>query len=130
VLTPHLGEMARLTGFSIDYIKENKMKVARDFAKDYNIILLLKGYNTIITDGNITVVNSTGNSSMASGGMGDCLTGIITSFIAQGQKPMTAAITGAFLHGYCGEILSREMFNVSATDILNKIPYMIKELQN
>ncbi|WP_010234898.1 NAD(P)H-hydrate dehydratase [Clostridium arbusti] len=130
VLTPHLGEMARLTGFSIDYIKENKMEVARDFAKDYNIILLLKGYNTIITDGNITVVNSTGNSSMASGGMGDCLTGIITSFIAQGQKPMTAAITGAFLHGYCGEILSREMFNVSATDILNKIPYMIKELQN
>ena len=130
VLTPHLGEMARLTGFSIEYIEENKMKVAKDFAATYKVILLLKGYNTIITDGKITIVNPTGNSSMASGGMGDCLTGIITSFIAQGQKPIIAAMTGAFLHGYCGEMLSKEMFNVSATDILNKIPYIIKELQN
>lgn len=130
VITPHLGEMSRLTNLSIDYIKQNKMKVAKDFAKDYNVIVLLKGYNTIITDGYKTIVNPTGNSSMASGGMGDCLTGIITSFIAQGQEPITAAFTGAFLHGYCGEVLSKKMFNVSATDILNKIPYIIKELQN
>lgn len=130
VLTPHPGEMARLTNLSIDYIKQNRIKVAKNFAKDFNVIVLLKGYNTIITDGHKTIVNPTGNSSMASGGMGDCLTGIITSFIAQGQEPITAAFTGAFLHGYCGEVLSKKMFNVSATNVLNKIPYVIKELQN
>lgn len=129
VLTPHPGEMSRLTGFSIDYINENRIEVAKEFAKVNKVIVLLKGYNTVITDGKEVIVNSTGNSSMASGGMGDCLTGIITSFIAQGQSAVDAAVTGAFLHGYCGDVLSEKRFNVSAGDILNIIPFVIKELQ-
>lgn len=128
IITPHLGEMSRITGLTIDYIKENRLEVAKKFAKDNNIIVLLKGYNTIITDGIITVINSTGNSSMASGGMGDCLTGMIASFIGQGYKPMNAAYISAFIHGYCGEKLSDEMFCVNANHILENLPYIIKEL--
>ncbi len=103
VLTPHLGEFSRITGYGITYIKKNRLKLAKEFAKENKIILLLKGYNTIITNGKEVFVNSTGNSAMASGGMGDCLTGIIASFIAQGYKPLDAAYLAAYLHGYCGE---------------------------
>ncbi|KAJ53220.1 NAD(P)H-hydrate epimerase [Clostridium tetanomorphum] len=130
VLTPHLGEMARLTNMSIEYIKKNRIKVAKEFAKKYKVIVLLKGYNTIITNGDKLIINPTGNSAMASGGMGDCLTGIITSFIAQGYEPMMAAAIGAFIHGYCGEKLSNNMFCVNATHILDKLPIAIKEIQN
>ncbi len=85
VITPHLGEFSRITGYDIDYIEKNRLKLAREFAKENKVILLLKGYNTIITNGEKVFVNSTGNSAMASGGgMGDCLTGIIGSFISQG----------------------------------------------
>ena len=127
ILTPHLGEMSKITGLDIDYIKENRLEVSKKIAKDYNVIVLLKGYNTIITDGNTTVINPTGNSAMASGGMGDCLTGMIASFIGQGYKPMIAAYIAAFIHGYCGEELSRDMFCVNASHILESLPFVIKK---
>lgn len=130
ILTPHLGEMSRLINMPIDYIKENRVEVARKFAKEYDVILILKGYNTIITDGDKVIINPTGNSAMASGGMGDCLTGIITSFIAQGYDPIVAAAIGTFIHGYCGERLSNNMFCVNASHILNELPMTIKEIQN
>lgn len=127
VLTPHLGEMSRITGLSIDYIKQHRIEVAKEFAKENKVIVLLKGYNTIITDGNTTIINPTGNSAMASGGMGDCLTGMIASFMGQGYKPMTAACIAAFIHGYCGEKLSEKMFCVNVSDILENIPFSIKK---
>ena len=130
ILTPHLGEMSRLINMPIDYIKENRIEVAKNFAKKYDVILILKGYNTVITDGDKVVINPTGNSAMASGGMGDCLTGIITSFIAQGYDPMVAAYVGTFIHGYCGEKLSNNMFCVNASHVLDKLPMTIKEIQN
>lgn len=129
IITPHLGEMSRITGLSIDYIRENRIEVAKKFSEENGIVVLLKGYNTIITDGSMVIVNPTGNSSMASGGMGDCLTGIITSFMGQGYDPMQAAAMAAYIHGYCGEVLSEEMFCVSASNILEKIPFAIKKLQ-
>ncbi len=129
ILTPHLGEMARITGLSIDYIRENRVEVSKKFAKENAVVVLLKGYNTIITDGYSTIINPTGNSAMASGGMGDCLTGMITSFIGQGYKTMESACIAAFIHGYCGEKLSKEMFCVNASHILKDIPFTIKELQ-
>lgn len=128
ILTPHLGEMSRITGLGIKYIKENRIKVAKDFAKEYNIIVLLKGYNTIITDGNLVAVNPTGNSAMASGGMGDCLTGIIASFSAQKQEPFEAACVAAFVHGYAGEELSKYMYCVNASHVLHQLPFSIKKL--
>jgi NAD(P)H-hydrate epimerase len=129
VLTPHFGEMSRITGMPIEYIKENRLEVSQNFAKENKVIVLLKGYNTIITDGVNTVINPTGNSSMASGGMGDCLTGMITSFIGQGYEVMDSVCIAAFIHGYCGEKLSKEMFCVNASHLLNNIPFAIKELQ-
>ncbi|WP_125153995.1 NAD(P)H-hydrate dehydratase [Clostridium rectalis] len=130
ILTPHIGEMSKITGISIEYIKEHRLEVAKKFAKKYSVIVLLKGYNTIITDGDEMVINPTGNSSMASGGMGDCLTGIIASFIAQGYTPMIAACISAFIHGYTGEKLSKRMFCVNASHVLEELPFIIKQIQN
>lgn len=130
VLTPHLGEMSRITGISIDKIEKNRIEIARLFSREYDVILLLKGYNTVITDGKTVVINTTGNSAMASGGMGDSLTGIIASFIAQGFEPFKAAYLGAYVHGYCGDRLSESKFSVTATDIIEIIPLAIKELQS
>ncbi|WP_454052915.1 NAD(P)H-hydrate dehydratase [Clostridium sp. Marseille-Q7071] len=130
ILTPHLREMARLTGLTIEEIKENKVKIAKEFAKIHNIILLLKGYNTIITDGTVVYINTTGNSAMASGGMGDALTGVISSFIAQGYEPLKATYLGAYIHGYCGDLLSEEMFCVNATHLIEYLPYSIKKLMD
>jgi len=130
VLTPHMGEMARISGFSIDEINENKIDIAKEFAKKYNVILLLKGFNTIITDGKTLQINPTGSSAMASGGMGDCLTGIIASFISQGYDILTATCVGAYVHGYCGDKLSKKMFCVNANHILEALPSIIKEIQD
>lgn len=130
VLTPHMGEMARISGFSIDEINENKIDIAKEFAKKHDVVLLLKGFNTIITDGKTVQINPTGSSAMASGGMGDCLTGIIASFISQGYDIFTAACAGAYVHGYCGDKLSKKMFCVNANHIIEALPSIIKEIQD
>lgn len=127
IITPHLGEMSRLTGKSISYIKENRLDVAKEFAKENNIIVLLKGYETIITDGNILYINPTGNSAMANGGMGDCLLGMITSFIGQGLEIFNAVVCAAYIHGYIGDILSKKLYTVNATQIINEIPSIMNE---
>ncbi|NOH15164.1 NAD(P)H-hydrate dehydratase [Clostridium cochlearium] len=126
ILTPHPGEMSRLTGMSIKDINKNRIDIAKGFARENQVIILLKGYNTVITDGYKTFVNSTGNSAMASGGMGDILTGIIASFLAQGYKPLESASIAAFLHGYCGDKLSQNMHSVSASEVLRIFPYVMK----
>ena len=128
VITPHMGEMSRLTGINIKELVENRIDIAVKFAKEYNVIVLLKGYNTIITDGSEVYINSTGNSKIASGGMGDALTGIIASFIGQGYEVLKATILGAYIHGYCGDILSKDMFCVNASHIIEKLPYIIENL--
>lgn len=128
ILTPHYGEMARLTGLSIDEIKANKVEVARKFAKEHDVIVLLKDHRTIITDGETVYENSSGNSAMASGGMGDTLTGIIASFIAQGYEPLEATYISAYIHGYCGDRLAESMFCVNATHIINELPFGIYEI--
>ncbi|KOA74363.1 carbohydrate kinase [Clostridium botulinum] len=129
VLTPHVGEMSRITGIPVDTINKNRMDIARQFAKEYDIIVLLKGYNTIITDGINTMVNTTGNSAMASGGMGDCLTGIIAALMSQGLEAFEAAYVGTYIHGYSGDKLSKNRFCVNATHILEELPFSLKELQ-
>ena len=127
IITPHLGEMSKLTGYSISYIRKNRLDVAKEFAKENNIIVLLKGYETIVTDGNITYINPTGNSAMANGGMGDCLLGMITSFVGQGIEILNAVVCAAYIHGYIGDILSGKSYTVNATHIINKIPRVMKD---
>ena len=129
ILTPHPGEMARLISKSVDYIEKDRVEVAREFAKVNDCILLLKGFNTIITDGNEVVVNTSGNSKMASGGMGDCLTGIITAFISQGYESFEATKLAAYVHGVTGEIVGKNKFSVVASDIIDNISNNINTIR-
>jgi NAD(P)H-hydrate epimerase len=128
IMTPHLGEMSGITGLAMHYIKENRIDIARKFARENDITLVLKGYNTVITDGYSLAINSTGNSAMASGGMGDCLTGMITSLAAQNYTPFEAACMAAYVHGLCGDRLSENMFCVNASDIISQIPFILKDI--
>ena len=128
VITPHPGEMARLVGKSISEVETDRIGVAKEFAKKNNIIVLLKGYNTVITDGEAVFINKTGNSKMASGGMGDCLTGIIASFIGQKNNTMEAILLGAYVHGYIGDELSKSNYIVNARDIIECLPKTIEKL--
>ena len=128
VITPHPGEMARLLDVKVSEIESDRINIARDFARKYGIVVLLKGYNTIITDGNNTYINPTGNSKMASGGMGDALTGIINAFISQKLSILNSALLGAYLHGYVADKLSKEMYILNARDIIKNIPESINEI--
>lgn len=128
IITPHLGEMARLTGLSIEEISNNRIDVARKFAKENNLIVVLKGYNTIITDGNKVYVNTTGSSSMAQGGMGDVLTGIIGSFAGQKMDSLRSACLAVYIHGYIGDILAKEKYTVKASEIISNIPKYLKKI--
>ena len=128
ILTPHIIEFSRLTGFSSNEILENRFQKAIDFAKKHKIVLLLKGKNTIVTDGEQLFVNSTGNSHMANGGMGDCLTGIIASFAGQKYDLLHSALIGAYLHGFIGDKLLEEQYVVNATHIIEGISGGIKEI--
>ncbi len=129
IITPHPGEMSRLTGLSIDFINDNRIKVAKEFARDNNVVVLLKGYNTVITDGIEVHVNPTGSSAMASGGMGDSLTGIIAAFSAQGLRALQCACFSAYIHGYTGDSLSEDRYSVNAERLIEEIPCSIKAIQ-
>jgi len=128
VLTPHLVEFSRLTGFSPEVINKNKFEIAKEFSKKYEIILLLKGKNTIITNGEDLFANSTGNSHMANGGMGDCLTGIICSLVGQKYDLMKSASIGAYLHGKIADELIRGQYTVNATDVIDNISKYMNEI--
>ena len=128
VLTPHLVEFSRLTGFSPEVINKNKFEIAKEFSKKYGIILLLKGKNTIITNGEDLFANSTGNSHMANGGMGDCLTGIICSLVGQKYDLMKSASIGAYLHGKIADELIRGQYTVNATDVIDNISKYMNEI--
>jgi NAD(P)H-hydrate epimerase len=131
VLTPHPGEMARLTGKDISEIEKNRKDVALSFASEYNTVLVLKGRETVVAAPSGDVyVNNTGNAGMATGGTGDVLTGMIASFIGQKAAPFDAAVLGAYYHGLAGDIALKEKGALSllATDILNRLPEALKAL--
>lgn len=105
VLTPHPGEMARLTGLEIAEIEADRINIAKKYAEQWQAIVVLKGAPTVIGCPNGTVyVNSTGNSSLATGGSGDVLTGIIAGLAAQEISLQEAAICGVYLHGLAAEL--------------------------
>jgi len=131
VLTPHPGEMARLTGKDAQEVQNNRKDIALSFAHQYNIVLVLKGRQTIVARPNGDhYINETGNPGMATGGTGDVLTGMIASFIGQGLEPFDAAIAGAYFHGLAGDIAAKEkgMLSLIATDLLNKLPEVLKRV--
>jgi len=105
ILTPHPGEFSRLTGRSIKEIQSDRETHALAFASSAkNLILVLKGSETIVTDGQRIYVNTTGNPGMATGGAGDVLTGVIAALIAQKLDPFGAACLGVYAHGLAGDI--------------------------
>ena len=116
VLTPHPGEMARLTGKSAAEVQSDRWAVARQFAREHHVTLVLKGAGTVVTDANSPLwINATGNPGMAKGGMGDALTGLIGGLLAQGLSPLDAARTGVYLHGLAGD---RAAARIGATAFL------------
>ncbi|HBQ85493.1 MAG TPA: bifunctional ADP-dependent NAD(P)H-hydrate dehydratase/NAD(P)H-hydrate epimerase [Syntrophomonas sp.] len=133
VLTPHPGEMARLINRTIEEIQADRMQIARQFAVEYGVCLVLKGNKTIVaTPSGEVFVNITGNPGMATAGSGDVLSGMIAGLIAQGLKTRDAAITAVYLHGLAGDYAAGEkgQRGIVAGDILNTIPYILKQLEN
>ena len=123
VLTPHPGEMARLTGLSAKLVQQDRIGVARSFARDHHCVVALKGHRTLIAepDGHVWV-NMTGNPGMATGGTGDVLTGLIAGMMAQFPHDLVRAVCAAvWLHGYAGDRAARVWSEqwLTATDILN-----------
>lgn len=131
VLTPHPGEMSRLTGESTRAIQGDRISSARQFAEAYRVHVVLKGARTVIADpdGNVSV-NPTGNPGMASGGMGDVLSGVIAGLVCQGVSPAEAARCGAYLHGLAADRLSEDVGPVgySASDVMNALPAEIQHI--
>lgn len=131
ILTPHPGEMARLVGASTTDVQNNRLEVAREFARKHGVFVVLKGAGTIIAapDG-ILYVNSTGNPGMATAGTGDVLCGMIAGFLAQGIDAMRSALLAVYLHGLAGDIAASEVGVVGmvATDIIGRIPTATRSL--
>ncbi|MGH9327810.1 MAG: NAD(P)H-hydrate dehydratase [Terriglobia bacterium] len=127
VLTPHPGEMARLTGSSTVEIQKRRIDVAREFAKRYQVCLVLKGARSLVAsrDGRVSV-NPTGNPGMATAGTGDCLTGLIAGLLAQyPRRPLREVVAAAvYLHGLAGDLAARKRGETSmiAGDLLEAIP--------
>ncbi len=123
VLTPHPGELQRLTGVSAgDRGKQIRAAVA--LAGRLGVVVVLKGAATLVTDGTVRWFNETGNAGMATGGSGDCLTGIITSLLGQRLSPYDAARLGVYVHGLAGDFAAAALSQtaMTAADILRHLP--------
>lgn len=131
VITPHPGEMVYLTGKRVGEIQSKRIEIAKDFARRFKVITVLKGARTVVASPEGEVwVNPTGNPGMASGGAGDVLTGIIASLIGQKIDPFDAAKSGVYIHGLAGDLARDEKgeMGLVASDIVNKLPYAFKKV--
>jgi len=132
VLTPHPGEMARLTGMSTKEVLADRLNVALKFAADYNAVLVLKGAHSITaTPEGRAYFNLTGNPGMASGGMGDVLTGAVLGLMCQGMSPENAALLAVYLHGAAGDLAAEELGEegMMAGDVMDLLPEAMLELR-
>ena len=135
ILTPHPGEMGRLTGKSVKEVQAARLEIAEAFARDTNTTVVLKGDRTIIAfpdgeSGSETWINPTGSPSMSTGGTGDVLTGMIAGMIAQHPAEWRRAVVAAvWLHGRAGELGAADLGEQSliATDLLHYLPAAIEE---
>src|ERR1700756_2058652 len=133
VITPHPGEMARLTGLSIPQVQRDRIGIARSFAREHDLIVLLKGHRTLVAqpDGEVWV-NTTGNPGMATGGTGDVLTGMVAGMIAQNPtRVLEATICAVYLHGLSGDIACESMGEqpLVATDLIKALPDAFRRIR-
>jgi hydroxyethylthiazole kinase-like uncharacterized protein yjeF len=126
VITPHPGEMARLAGSTVAAVEQDRLQVARTFAREHELIVVLKGHRTLVALADGTAwVNTTGNPGMATGGTGDILTGMTAGFMAQHPDQIVAAVLAAVhLHGLAGDVAAETMgeHSLTATDLLRALP--------
>jgi ADP-dependent NAD(P)H-hydrate dehydratase / NAD(P)H-hydrate epimerase len=133
VITPHPGEMARLTGLTIAAVQRDRLNVARTFAREHELIVVLKGHRTLVAQPDGTVwVNTTGNPGMSTGGTGDILTGMTAGLIAQNPDRIADAVIAAVhLHGLAGDVARESMgeHSLVATDLLAALPEAFRRTQ-
>ena len=131
ILTPHPGEMARLLGTSIPDVEAVSILVAQEFARNFGVYLILKGARTIVASPTgMAAINSSGNPGMASGGMGDVLTGIIVSLLGQQYSAWDACRLGVFIHGYAADLVAEEKgeIGICASDVQEMLPFAYNKL--
>ncbi len=132
ILTPHPGEMSRLTGKSVSDIQNSRIETAREFAVKNKVILILKGNNSVIAfDDGTVFINPTGNAGMAKGGSGDVLAGIVGSFLAQGMNAHDAAVCAAYIHGLCGDETAKKfsMTGMTPSMMINHLPKLFSKFE-
>ena len=133
VITPHPGEMARLTGSTVAAVQRDRINVARTFAREHELIVVLKGHRTLIAQPDGTVwVNTTGNPGMATGGTGDILTGMVAGLIAQNSELIAEAVLAAVhLHGLAGDVARESMgeHSLVATDLVKALPEAFRRVR-
>ena len=134
VITPHPGEMARLTASTVPAVQHDRLNVARTFARENRLIVVLKGHRTLIAQPDGTVwVNATGNPGMATGGTGDILTGMVAGLIAQHPDRVAEAVIAAVhLHGLAGDVAreSTGEYSLVASDLLKSLPEAFRRTQD
>ena len=124
VITPHPGEMGRLTNRPTAHVQEKRRDFAVKYAKHSGAVVALKGASTIVTDGGGVYENKSGNPGMATAGSGDVLCGVVAALTGQGLPPFEAAKLGVFLHGRAGDLAAGEkgMHGMIASDMIDKLP--------
>lgn len=132
IFTPHEGEMARLIQRDVQWVRSHRREAAKACQFLYGGVIVLKGNNTVVTDGEETYINSTGNGGMATAGSGDVLTGIIASFLAQGLNCFDAARLGVYIHGLSGDIgaLHKSRHGLIASDLIDYLPEALLFMEN
>lgn len=128
VLTPHVGEFSRMTGRSIEEIKQNPSALALDDSLKRNCVVVLKDCVSHITDGKVVYENRTGNPALAKGGSGDVLSGIICGLLSVGFSPLDAGRCGSFILGHAAEISNVNEYSSLPTDIVEEIPNVVGAL--
>lgn len=130
VMTPHPGEMSRISGIATEDIQKDREDAAKRFAAEFNATIVLKGFRTVVAGNKVIYINESGNPGMATGGTGDVLSGMIASLIGQGLAPFGAAKLASYVHGVAGDAAMREHGEISliASDILHKLPFAFKGL--
>ena len=128
IITPHLKEFERISKVKIDEVKVNPIKYAKQFAKEYNVIVLLKGHTTIVTNGEDTYLVEKGCPGMATAGSGDVLSGILVGILGYNEPNILTVSAGAYLAGTAGEIAQEKYTDISmkASDTIECIPEAIK----
>lgn len=131
VLTPHPGEMSRLVSKTVAEVQADRIGIAKSFAKENSVIVVLKGANTVVTDGENVFVNLTGNPAMAMGGTGDMLSGMIGAFVAQGIAPFDAAKCAVYIHGLCGDNASNAISKRGLTvlDMIDQLGALMSDFE-